>query len=73
MKTELDRSIPENLVAVLEKGTNGTLRIGQYILIFQQWCHEEKNINDIFYIENNELVRLMEEFNNNRYDVGCSC
>lgn len=63
MKLDLDRSIPEDFVDVLREGTNDTLRIGQYMYTFQSWCSRKKNINDIFYLENKQLVSLMREYN----------
>ena len=67
---KLDRSVSEEFVETLKEGTNGVLRIGQYLWIIQQWCKEEKNIDDIFNLENHQLVKLMKEYNSTRFDAG---
>ena len=39
-------------------------RFGQFICNFEAWLFRVKNVNDIFYIEEEELLRLMNEFIN---------
>lgn len=37
------------------------LRIGQFLWLFQEW-HQKQYKNDIFYIENKELVKRIEQY-----------
>lgn len=37
------------------------LRIGQFLWLFQEW-HQKQYKNDIFYIENKELVKRVEQY-----------
>lgn len=39
-------------------------RFGQFIGNFEAWLFRVKNINDSFYIEEEEFLRLMNEFIN---------
>ncbi len=37
-------------------------RFGQLIVNFQTWLKKEKSIEDIFYIEDIDLIKLLDEF-----------
>ena len=38
------------------------LRFGQLIMIFEQWLQTNKKINDMFYIEEDEMLNYLNEF-----------
>lgn len=37
-------------------------RFGQLIVNFQRWCSTVKNISDIFFLEEDNLLSLLEEY-----------
>lgn len=37
-------------------------RFGQLIVNFQRWCDKVKNISDIFYLEEDRVLFLLEEY-----------
>lgn len=37
-------------------------RFGQLIINFQRWCNKVKNISDIFYLEEDKVLFLLEEY-----------
>lgn len=38
------------------------LRFGQLIMIFERWLQVNKKINDMFYIEEDEMLSYLNEF-----------
>lgn len=54
---------PYLLISKLHKEHPKTkhLRIGQFLWLFQEW-HQKQYKNDIFYIENKELVKRIEQY-----------
>lgn len=50
-----------NTIAALHQSYAPHLRIGQTIVNFEHW-HLNRYGNDVFYVENNELIARFKEF-----------
>ena len=53
--------IPDEFLALVEKGTNGQLRLGQFLYNFNYWVSQKKQL-DPFYVNNDTLCALLKEY-----------
>ena len=62
----LDRTVPNEFLTFLYEQASNNLRIGQVFENLRSYAQQEFGIDDLFYVENDKLVTIIESWKKNR-------